>query len=135
MSVRFLNPHNVLHGAVTIAKCREARVSSQCAEVRQLIGDDAVFPEAVEATEPHCEIEIVTEDVVAALSIVPGTKSTLTFDAADAEGGDDVTVTGLNAVYLGPSEDFGETKAGPGVATMRFVCWSSTGSTNPISIS
>jgi hypothetical protein len=103
--------------------------------VRQLIGDDAVFPEAAAGFEPHCEIEIVTEDVEAALSIVPGTKATLTFDVSDAEGGSDKTVTGVNAVYLGPVEDFGELKAGPGVAVMHFVCWSSTGSSNPISMS
>ena len=135
MSVRFVNPHNVSHGAASIAKCREAKVSSRCAEVRQLIGDDAVFPEAAAGFEPHGEIEIVTEDVAAALSIVPGTKATLTFDVGDGEGGGDKTVTGVNAVYLGPAEDFGEPKAGPGVATMHFVCWSSTGSSNPISMS
>ena len=42
---------------------------------------------------------------------------------------------GANAVYLGPVEDYGEEKSGPGVARMHFVCWSSTGSTNPISMS
>ena len=135
MSVRFLNPHNVSHGAASIAKCREATVRSRCAEVRELIGDDAVFPQAAAGLAPHCDVEIVTEDVSAALSIVPGTKATLSFDVADAEGGDDKTVTALNAVYLGPSEEFAGAKKGPALAMMHFVCWSSTGSTNPISMS
>ena len=46
----------------------------------------------------------------------------------------DKTVTGANAVYLGPVEELGEARSGAGSATMQFVCWCSDGSSNPISI-
>ncbi|HUW57948.1 MAG TPA: hypothetical protein VMZ92_15005 [Planctomycetota bacterium] len=134
MSVRFLNPHNVSHGEESISKCRQASVRSRFTEVRTLFGDASPFPERSAGFQPVCEIDVVTEDVVKALSIAPGTTAALSFDVADAEGGDDKTVTGANAVYMGPVEDVGRDKSGPATATMHFVCYSSDGSTNPISI-
>jgi len=134
MSVKFLNPHNVTHGAESIERCRQALLRARFAEVRNLFGDGAPFPRRAAGFEPVSEIDIVTEDIVKAISIAPGTCATLSFHVADAEGGSDKTVTGANAVYLGPVEEVGEAKSGPAVATMHFVCWSSNGSTNPISI-
>lgn len=134
MSVRFLNPHNVSHGETSISKCREASVQSRFAEVKNLFGDGSAYPERSAGFQPVCEIDIVTEDIVQALSIAPGTSASLSFDVADAEGGSDKTITGANAVYMGPVENLGDVKSGPGTATMHFVCYSSDGSTNPISI-
>ena len=134
MSVRFLNPHNVVHGEETIAKCREAFIRSRFAEVKNLFGDASPYPQRSAGFQPVCEIDIVTEDIVKALSIAPGTMAPLSFDVVDAEGGDDKIVTGSKAVYMGPVEDVGEVKSGPATATMHFVCYSSDGSTNPISI-
>ena len=134
MSVRFLNPHNVVHGEETIAKCREASIRSRFTEVSTLFGDASPYPQRSAGFQPVCEIDIVTEDIANALSIAPGTTASLSFDVADAEGGDDKTVTGTHAVYMGPVEDLSGAKSGPGTATMHFVCYSSDGSTNPISI-
>ena len=134
MSVRFLNPHDVSHGQEAISKCREASISSRFTEVRTLFGDASPYPQRSAGFQPVCEIDIVTEDIVKALSIAPGTTASLSFDIADAEGGNDKTVTGTNAVYMGPVEDVGKAKSGPATATMHFVCYSSDGSTNPISI-
>ena len=134
MSVRFLNPHNVTHGVNAIANCREVSVSNRLADVRRLVGDANVFPERVAGFQPASEVTLVTEDVAQALSIAPGTSATLSFDVKAADGGADKTVTGVNAVYLGPVENMGDAKFGPGVATMQFVCYSSDGTTNPISI-
>jgi len=134
MSVKFLNPHNVTHGSASIAKCRRALIRARFAEVRHLFGDGAAFPRRAAGFEPVCEIDIVTEDIVKALSIAPGTCGSLSFDVADAEGGADKTVTGADAVYMGPVEEMGEVKSGPAVATMHFVCWSSNGTTHPIGI-
>lgn len=135
MSVRFLSPHNVTHGGNGITKCREANVSSRFTDVRHLFGDGSAYSERSAGFQPVCEITIVTEDTVAALStIAPGTKASLSFDVADAEGGDDKTVTGANAVYMGPVEGFATEESGPASANMHFVCYSSDGSTSPISI-
>lgn len=134
MSIRFLNPHNVTHGETTIAKCREASVSNRMSDVRRLAGDAEAYPTRAVGFQPASEISIVTEDVAQALSIAPGTKATLSFDVKAGDGGDDKTVTATNALYLGPAEDLGDAKSGPGVATMQFTCYSSDGSTNPISI-
>jgi hypothetical protein len=134
MSIRFLNPHNVAHGVNTISACREARVSNRMSDVRRLGGDGEAYATSVVGFQPAAEVTIVTEDVAQALSIAPGTKTTLSFDVKAADGGDDKTITAANAVYLGPAEDLGDAKSGPGVATMQFVCHSSDGSTNPISI-
>jgi hypothetical protein len=135
MSVRFLNPHNVKHGSTAIAKCREATVAARCAEVKPLRGDGAAFATCVAAFDPRCEVDIVTEDVSAALSLSIGRKAALTLDVADAEGGADKTITCANAVYLGPTESLREAKSGPAAATLRFECQSANGVTNPISIS
>jgi len=134
MSVRFLNPHDVTHGSQGIANCRLARIRVRFTEVKSLFGDAKAFAMRAAGFEPVAEIEIVTEDVVKAASIAPGTCATLVFHAADAQGGTDKTVTGANAVYMGPAEEMGEAKSGAGTATMRFVCWYTNGSSNPISI-
>ena len=134
MSVKFLNPHNVSHGEETIAKCRQATIRTRFARVKELFGDGGAYPERAVGLEPSSEITIVTEDIVKAAAIAPGTTASLSFDVADAEGGNDKTVTGANAVYLGPVEELGEAKSGAASATMQFVCWSSDGSSNPISI-
>jgi|GEM_PF-3524051 hypothetical protein len=134
MSVRFLNPHDVTHGSQGIANCRQARIQARFAEVKSLFGDAKAFPMRAAGFEPVAEIDLVTEDVVKALSIAPGTCATLSFHVADAQGGTDKTITGANAVYMGPVEEMGEAKSGAGTATMHFVCWSTTGGTNPISI-
>ncbi|HUU42666.1 MAG TPA: hypothetical protein VMX57_02745 [Planctomycetota bacterium] len=134
MSIRFLNPHNVTHGEAGIAKCREASVRSRAGDVRRLSADAKPFPVRTVALQPVSEITLVTEDVVQALAIAPGTTATLSFDVSAADGSADKTVTATNAVYLGPAEDLGGAKSGPGVASMQFVCHSSDGNTNPISI-
>ena len=134
MSVRFLNPHNVSHGQEGISKCREASISSRFTEVKTLFGDASPYPERSAGFQPVCEIDIVTEDIVEALSIAPGTTASLSFDVADAEGAGDKTVTGTNAVYMGPVEGLSGAKSGPGAATMHLVCYSSDGLTYPISI-
>ena len=134
MSIRFLNPHNVSHGETTIAACREASVRNRLTDVRRLAGDASAFPERAVGFQPASEITLTTEDVETALTIAPGTTATLRFDAAAADGSSDKTVTATNAVYLGPAEDLGDVKSGPGVARMQFVCYSSDGSTNPISV-
>jgi hypothetical protein len=134
MSVRFLNPHNVKHGTTAVEKCVEARVENRIREAKRLYGDGSAWPKRVAAIGLASEIHLVTEDVVTALSIAPGTTATLTFDAADAEGGSDKTVSCANAVYLGPVGELGDVKAGAGRAVMHFVCWSAGGG-NPISIS
>ena len=135
MSVRFLNPHNVTHGTKAITKCREVSVGARLGEVKDLFGDGEAFAKHAAGFRPACEVTLVTEDVAAALSIAPGTAAALTFDVADAEGGSDKTVTASNAVCMGPTEDFGGGKFGPGSANLRFLCTSPDGSTNPISIS
>ena len=134
MSVRFLNPHNVVHDEETIAKCREVSISHRLTEIKTLFGDGFLYPTCAAGFQPVCDIHVVTEDIVQALSIAPGTAASLSFDVADAEGGDDKTVTGTHAVYMGPAEEVGGDKSGPATATMHFVCYSSDGSTNPISI-
>jgi len=134
MSIRFLDPHNVTHGETSIAQCRQASVNNRLSDVRRLAGDAEAFPTRAVGLQPASEVTIVTEDVAQALSIAPGTTATLSFDVKAADGGDDKTVTASNAVYLGPSEDLSGAKSGPGIATMQFVCASSDGSTNPISI-
>lgn len=134
MSVKLLNPHNVSHGEQMIAACRQASIRVRFAEVRNLFGDAAAFPKRTAGFQPVCEVDLVTEDVVMALSIAPGTTAALSFDVADAEGGSDKTITGANAVYMGPADEVGDQKAGPGTAMMQFVCYSSDGSSNPISI-
>ena len=102
MSVRFLNPHDVTHGSQGIANCRQARIQARFAEVKSLFGDAKAFPMRAAGFEPVAEIDLVTEDVVKALSIAPGTCATLSFHVADAQGGTDKTITGANAVYMGP---------------------------------
>ena len=134
MSIRFLDPHNVTHGETSIAKCREATVNNRLSDVRRLAGDAEKYPTTTVGFQPAGEISIVTEDVAQALSIAPGTQATLSFDVKADDGGSDKTVTATGALYLGPAENLGTAKAGPGVATMQFVCASSDGSTNPISI-
>jgi hypothetical protein len=134
MSIRFLSPHNVAHGANAIAKCREARVSNQLRDVRRLAGDSEAYAKRVAGFQPAAEVTVVTEDVAQALAIAPGTKATLSFDVKAADGTGDKTVTAANAVYLGPAEDLGDGRSGAAVATMHFACHSSDGSTNPISI-
>jgi hypothetical protein len=134
MSVRFLNPHAVTHGSQGIANCRQARIRARFTEVKSLFGDGKAFPTRAAGFEPVAEIDLVTEDVVKAVTIAPGTCATLVFHVADAQGGTDKTITGVNAVYMGPVEEMGEAKSGAGTATMHFVCWSTSGATNPISI-
>jgi len=134
MAIRVLNPHNVKHGANAIAACREARVSNRLADVRRLAGDGEAWATRVAGFQPEADVTIVTEDVAQALAIAPGTKAALSFDVRAADGGADKTVTAANAVYLGPVEDLGGAKSGPGAAAMRFACASTDGSANPISI-
>jgi hypothetical protein len=134
MSIRFLSPHNVAHGANAISNCREARVTNRLSDVRRLVGDAEAYATRIVGFQPAGEVTIVTEDVAQALSIAPGTSATLSFDVKAADGASDKTVTAVNAVYLGPVEDLGDARSGAGVATMQFVCHSADGSTNPISI-
>ena len=134
MSIRFLNPHNVSHGGVSIAKCREVTLSNRASDVRSLFGDGSCYAERVAPFRVVCEIHVVTEDVITALAITPGADASFSFNMADAEGGDDRTINGSHAVYAGPVEKIEKGKPGPGLATMRFVCRSSNGSDNPITI-
>ena len=133
MSVRFLNPKNVLHGTQSIAKVREVRVEARMTDVRRWFGDGSAFAKLAAAFRPAVEITVVSEDVTQALAIAPGATATLSFQVVDAETGATKTVTAAKATYVGPSEDFGGPKQGPAVATLPFACWSTTG-TNPISI-
>jgi hypothetical protein len=134
MSVRFLNPHNVMHGSNAIGKCREASVSARFGEVKSLFGDASAFSKRSAGFRPTCEITLVTEDVAKALSIAAGATAALSFNVADAEGGADKTISAANATCLGPAEEFAGGKSGAGVATLQFVCWSASGG-NPISVS
>ena len=134
MSIRFFNPHKVTHGAVSIANCREASVRQRAGDVAHLIGDAKAFPACTAAFGPVTELDILTEDVAAALAIAPGACAALSFKLADAQGGADKTVTAQNAVYLGAAETFAGGKPEAGPAAMRFACSSSDGGTNPLSI-
>ncbi len=133
MSMRFLNPKNVTHGAQAIAKVREVRVEARMTDVRRYFGDGAAFAKRAAAFRPAVEIAVVTEDVTQALSISPGATAALSFQVVDAETGATKTIGAANATYVGPSEEFAGAKSGPGVATMPFACWSASGG-NPITI-
>ena len=59
MSIRFLNPHNVTHGAAAISKCREASVRNRLSDVRRLAGDAEAYPTRAVGFLPESEIGIV----------------------------------------------------------------------------
>lgn len=133
MSVRYLNPKNVTFAGQPIAKVREVRVESRMSEVRRYFGDGAAQAKHVAMFRPVVDVTVSTEDATQPLSLTPGLTAALSFQVVDAETGAVKTITAAYASYVGPSQEFGGVKAGPGVATMPFACWNPAGG-NPISV-
>ena len=135
MIVRMMNPGEVSFAGHTLAGCREARLVVGSRGLAGDCGDDERFESYVEVRTPRYVMEVDCEDVCAAVALTPGDSGALSFTVEKADGSGTVRVSAVNAVAIGHKTRFRNEAEGVSVTTVRFLCRSGTGTTEPVSIS
>ena len=135
MTVRLINPQGVSFAGKSLPGCREARLTVKPRGLRTERGDEERYSSYVEVESTRYEMEIDCEDVGAAVAVSPGESGALSFAVEKADGSGTVGVSAGNAVAAGHRTRFRNGAEGVSVTTLRFVCRSGSGSTEPVSIS
>jgi len=129
-----VNPHDVSFGGKALPGCREARLTVKPRGMQGSSGDGERFERYVEMGPASYVMEIDCEDVNASTTVTPGESGTLSFAVDKADGSGTVNVSALNAVAAGHRTRFRNEAEGLSVTTLRFVCRSGSGNSEPVTI-
>lgn len=127
-----MNWASVQHGTTAITRVDSVSINTNTT-LTPYMGDVDVWPSAVVATSNAASVTIQSSDPATLMGIGPGSVGTLTATNKDAkkQTGGDIVYTIVNAV-AGEVQTTGS-HAQYSNATITFQCFSTDGSTNPIS--